>query len=224
MTVTEDQGSSDYDMTPGINVVKTAVQGAGEFLIWDLAGQVEYALTHGMFLGVDQCLFVVVYDLEEFSNGNMSTTEYWLPFLKAARRSEDKTQVVLVGSHLDRIDNKLEGKRAAEHLLRQSQKMFDGILDIEDSVIVVDARDVHCKGVESLKNVLKERKKCIVGTEKLPKVCDKMAKIIRPWREEDVPIISWQEYSERVRQVYPDMGEETLRSVTSYLHLMGEVS
>ncbi|XP_072020237.1 death-associated protein kinase dapk-1-like [Amphiura filiformis] len=210
-------------MTPGINVVKTKVQGAGEFLIWDLAGQVEYAITHGMFLGVDQCLFVVVYDLVELSNGDQSTTEYWLPFLKAARKSEDKTQVVLVGSHLDRIHNKPEGEKAAEFLLRQSKKMFDGLLDIEDSVIVVDARDERCKGVETLKKVLKERRECIVGTKKLPKVCDKMEKIIKPWREEDVPVISWQEYSDRVRKKYPGMDESELRTVTSYLHLMGEV-
>ena len=60
----------------------------------------------------------------------------------------------------------------------------------------------------------------------MPKLCDKLKKLLKPWREEDVPVLSWSEYRNRVKEKYPEMEEieETLRFVTKYLHLMGEVS
>ncbi|XP_072021480.1 death-associated protein kinase 1-like [Amphiura filiformis] len=140
-------------------------------------------------------------------------------------KSESKPQVVLVGSHLDCIpaNDKGRGKGLAEKFLKDSQAVYDGILEIDGSLILVDGRDAKCNGIETLKGVLKTRREKIVGTEKLPKLCEKMQKIIKPWREEDVPVISWQVYQERVKRKYPGMDEETLREATKYLHLMGEV-
>ena len=56
--------------TPGIDVGKESVKGAGTFVFWDCAGQTEYRLTHGMFLGVSKAIFVVIYDLFELRKGN----------------------------------------------------------------------------------------------------------------------------------------------------------
>ena len=53
-----------YAMTPGIDVTKQSVSDAGKFVIWDCAGQQEYAITHGMFLGgLEHSIFLVLYDL-----------------------------------------------------------------------------------------------------------------------------------------------------------------
>ena len=43
------------------------MRGAGQFVFWDCAGHSEYSITHGMFLGASQSIFVVVYDLEKVS-------------------------------------------------------------------------------------------------------------------------------------------------------------
>ena len=42
---------------------KESVKGAGTFVFWDCAGQIEYRLTHGMFLGVNKTIFVVLFDI-----------------------------------------------------------------------------------------------------------------------------------------------------------------
>ena len=50
-------------MTPGINVTKQSMSDVGKFVIWDCAGQQEYAITHGMFLGgLEHSIFIVLYD------------------------------------------------------------------------------------------------------------------------------------------------------------------
>ena len=62
----EDNSTNDdstYDSTPGIDVVTEKIPKAGKFSIWDCAGQVEYHLTHGMFMGVDNSIFTVTYDI-----------------------------------------------------------------------------------------------------------------------------------------------------------------
>ena len=61
--------TDQYTQTPGIEVGKQSVRGAGQFVFWDCAGQMEYSVTHGMFLGSGQSIFVVIYDLRQYSKG-----------------------------------------------------------------------------------------------------------------------------------------------------------
>ena len=61
----------DYIRTPGIDVTKKSVKGVGQFRIWDCAGQIEYSVTHGMFLGSSQSGFVVLYDIAQLVMGDM---------------------------------------------------------------------------------------------------------------------------------------------------------
>ena len=48
--------------TPGINVKERRVSGAGSFMIWDTAGQVEFHVTHAMLLGTNRGIFICVYN------------------------------------------------------------------------------------------------------------------------------------------------------------------
>ena len=56
-------GYHDYEATPGIELSKCNVPGAGTFAFWDCAGQLEYHVTHAMFLGAQNCIYVLVYDI-----------------------------------------------------------------------------------------------------------------------------------------------------------------
>ncbi len=58
----------------------------------------------------------------------------------------------------------------------------------------------------------------------LPKLCDKIRKIIKPWRDEAVPVLGWDQFLCRIKESYLGMDEDTLRAVTAYLHIMGDVS
>ena len=54
-------------------------------------------------------------------------------------------------------------------------------------------------------------------------MCDKIQKLIKPWREEDIPVICWKDFVKRVQMELPALDDEILKRVTSYLHLTGEV-
>ncbi|XP_072043046.1 uncharacterized protein [Amphiura filiformis] len=225
----------DYTRTPGIEVGRESVRGVGEFIVWDCAGQIEYSVTHGMFLGSAQSIFVVIYNLLELLTGNMHNvpyilcvlfsvpTKFWLPFIKATRALDETPKVILVGTHSDKIRDQRIGLQAVKELLKLLKAKFSGILDIDEELILLDAREENSDGMEQLKTSLKRRRKEITGTEMLPKLCDKMRKIIKPWREEAVPVLDWAEYLKRVKMNYVGMDENTLRSVTAYLHIMGDV-
>ncbi|XP_072020301.1 uncharacterized protein [Amphiura filiformis] len=117
----------------------------------------------------------------------------------------------------------LSGERLANKFLKDSRDAYTGILEIDESLILVNGHDAKCNGIEILKGVMKTRRQKIVGTEKLPKLCEEMQRIIKPWRDDGVHVISWQDYHERVKKKYQGMDEDTLQSATKYLHLMGEV-
>ncbi|XP_072044371.1 death-associated protein kinase dapk-1-like [Amphiura filiformis] len=219
----DEDGNNEYERTPGIDVSRQTVEGAGSFLFWDCAGQVEYSVTHGMFMGSTQSIFVLMYDLLELLHGNMSTTKFWLPFIKATRELDSLPKVILVATHADKIQDTRSGSQAAKKLLAQSKDMFSSSLDIDQELILLDARDKTSSGIEQLKTSLKRRREEIIGKEKLPKLCDKMLKMMKPWREEAVPVIDWYEYLKRVKDVYEGMDEDTLQCATAYLHNMGDV-
>ncbi len=61
----------DYTKTPGIDIGKESVEGVGQFTVWDCAGQLEYSVTHGMFLGSVQSIFLVIYNLLDLLAGDL---------------------------------------------------------------------------------------------------------------------------------------------------------
>ena len=52
----------------------------------------------------------------------------------------------------------LAGNLAGSNVLKEAQKLFSDTLDIEDTVIVVDARKENSEGMTKLKQVLKKRR------------------------------------------------------------------
>ena len=60
-------------------------------------------------------------------------TDYWLPFIKTTRRPNEKPQVVLVGSHLDKCDDKHKGRSIAlcmVYLLAKRRLFLKPFLDL----------------------------------------------------------------------------------------------
>ncbi len=55
--------TSPHDATPGIEIQTLNIPQVGKFCTWDCAGQSEYHVTHGMFLGSGNSIFLLVYDI-----------------------------------------------------------------------------------------------------------------------------------------------------------------
>ena len=60
-----DIGCNDYVPTAGIDVGRQAIGDAGDFCVWDCAGHIEFHVTHNMFLGAENSIFIVAYDLSD---------------------------------------------------------------------------------------------------------------------------------------------------------------
>src|SRR5215210_9272895 len=75
-----------------------------EAILWDLAGQPDYRLTHALFLD-DSDLALVLFDPTD-SRDPLHGVEFWLKQLRSGRKKSDDTQdccpTILVGARADR--------------------------------------------------------------------------------------------------------------------------
>ncbi|HEX2268338.1 MAG TPA: TIR domain-containing protein, partial [Pyrinomonadaceae bacterium] len=79
-----------------------------EAILWDLAGQPDYRLTHALFLD-DSDLALILFDPTD-SRDPLHGVEFWLKQLKAgpaSRQSLDACQTILVGARVDRGEARL---------------------------------------------------------------------------------------------------------------------
>ncbi len=79
-----------------------------EAILWDLAGQPDYRLTHALFLD-DSDLALILFDPTD-SRDPLHGVEFWLKQLKAgqaSRQSPDACQTILVGARADRGEARL---------------------------------------------------------------------------------------------------------------------
>ncbi len=79
-----------------------------EAVLWDLAGQPDYRLTHALFLD-DSDLALILFDATD-SRDPLHGVEFWLKQLKAgqaARPSQNACQMILVGARTDRGEARL---------------------------------------------------------------------------------------------------------------------
>lgn len=79
-----------------------------EAILWDLAGQPDYRLTHALFLD-DSDLALILFDPTD-SRDPLHGVEFWLKQLKAgqaSRQSQTACQTILVGARTDRGEARL---------------------------------------------------------------------------------------------------------------------
>ena len=77
-----------------------------EAILWDLAGQADYRLTHALFLD-DSDLALILFDPTD-SRDPLHGVEFWLKQLKSGKRqSQNDCQTILVGARSDRGDARL---------------------------------------------------------------------------------------------------------------------
>ena len=71
---THDDQETVYIPTQGIDITKQSIRDVGIFRIWDCAGHVEYHVSHSMFLGAENSIFIVVYNLSKKLHGDDVST------------------------------------------------------------------------------------------------------------------------------------------------------
>lgn len=92
-----------------------------EAIVWDLAGQPDYRLTHALFLD-DADLALVLFDPTD-SRDPLHGVEFWLKQLKSGRKksgeARDGCPTILVGARADRGEARLTGEELDEFCRRR---------------------------------------------------------------------------------------------------------
>ncbi|XP_072044494.1 death-associated protein kinase 1-like isoform X2 [Amphiura filiformis] len=223
---------SFYTPTPGIAVERKLVGPTGQLVsVWDCAGQMEYRVTHGMFLGAQNAIFLVVYDLSkeacdpEQKRAKLRQSEeifYWLAFVKAVNKylNGKKPQVAIVATHCDVIPVKHKDhyRDIATKNVNEAREKFSRFLDISDKEFILgessDMSDFHTK-LEGIADSLRR-------TRKIKGLCYKIEQNKDTWVTAGPPIISFSEYSDKVKQL-DDVSERLIRATTIDLHDMGVI-
>ena len=123
--------------TAGVDVVKAMVDGAGEVVFCDFAGQSNFHKTHSLFLSESNTLYLLVVDLTEPEQRmRFRSSSYWLSLIKCSVGSSSKNNVIIIGSRGDKTD----GRDAMKRLLTSLKAKFGKYFIFSDETFVLDCR------------------------------------------------------------------------------------
>ncbi|XP_078614476.1 death-associated protein kinase 1-like isoform X2 [Branchiostoma floridae x Branchiostoma japonicum] len=216
-----------HEPTPGVNVGTTNIPSVGEVSVWDFAGQSEYAVTHSMFMGAENTIFVVMYSIMDDTRTQEKKVHWWLCFIKSCN-TKSKPNVILVASHADQTAT---GHQKASSLLELMTTEFKDHLEISDEVVLLDCRKTRQNDMWRLKDLLTRLKTQLITHQRaVPKLCAEIIKCLSKWTKEKCspkcPVLRWTEYKEAVMEM---MGidslaeEDFLKASSQYLNHLGEI-
>ncbi|XP_072046623.1 death-associated protein kinase dapk-1-like [Amphiura filiformis] len=212
-----------YIPTPGIDVGTYEIEDVGTLSIWDAAGHIEYHVTHGMFLGSQNSLVVLVYNLKE--PNAYARLQYWLRFLRSGQSDTAKTKltIAIVATRLDEFDDKEEALQLAKKHLDDVRAYFGKALDIATDLLVVNACDAQSNEMGIFKSTLRNTTMEIKGTRKIPKLCEAILENKASWVKPKNPVLPFLKFIERVKEVDPLASTKLAKIAANYLEDMGEL-
>eukprot|EP00058_Branchiostoma_floridae_P002023 XP_002587511.1 hypothetical protein BRAFLDRAFT_99404 [Branchiostoma floridae] len=214
-----------HDPTPGVDVGTFHIPGVGEVSLWDFAGQAEYAVTHSMFMGAENTVFIVLYNIMDDSEEQERQVHWWLSFIKSCNPNR-QPDVILVASHADKVSRD-RGQRQAAHLLRLMTSEFQDHLHISDEVFLMNCKETRTADMDRLKKLLATMKKDMLQHQRqMPKLCAEITKQLPSWCKKKCspkcPVLRWPGYVEAVKEIDPHVEEEFLLKSTRFLDHLGE--
>ncbi|XP_072042076.1 uncharacterized protein [Amphiura filiformis] len=211
--------------TPGIKVKEKTIGGAGHFMIWDTAGQIEFHITHAMLLGTGRGIFIAVYSCCDPEEEQKKQLKYWLCFIKACNDPSDdiKPVIQIVGTHVDQSEDVDKALALSKKHYEYLHRIFHEHFCLNEHVILLNSREVRSQPLENLRDALNKLAEPLRGAP-IPKICDKIMKQISSWCNSELPLMYFKDFTEKVRQEIDSMVKhETLNLALGYLHDMGQV-
>ncbi|XP_072045771.1 uncharacterized protein [Amphiura filiformis] len=177
------KGVIEYIPTPGIDIGTHEVDSVGPLCIWDTAGQIEFHITHSLFLGSENAMAVVVYDLRGGYQDESTKLKYWFKFITSGLSAIQKGRfkVVVVGTHLDHIQDTRRAKAVWEQIVTNIVREFGDILDIEAEPISVNGCVHDSKEMKSLRECIGKAAENIKGSKRIPLLCEEILKRREQW-------------------------------------------
>ncbi|XP_070550832.1 death-associated protein kinase 1-like [Ptychodera flava] len=216
----------EYEPTPGIDMATVNISKAGKFGVWDFAGQTEYYVTHNMFLSAENSIFTIVFRITDEPEKQKKEVISWLAFIKAIITksiSEGHLQptVILVASRADQL--KMGTHKQADAMYREihleAKKMFGKYLSILDETFILNCHDSQHRDMDTLRACFKLAKR----EEFVPKLCGNIIGKKRRWIVSKYPVIKWDSYVQKVKEIVPLIDDELLKKATRFLQYQGEI-
>ncbi|XP_070581720.1 death-associated protein kinase 1-like isoform X2 [Ptychodera flava] len=219
-------GADNYVRTPGIDVDKVHIYKVGTFSVWDFAGQVEYYITHNMFLRAENAIFLLLFNITDEPAIQEEEVNSWLAFIKAIIMRIDgkghvKPIVILIASRADLLKDgaKRQAGLRYREVFEQAQRKFGRYLNIAEEIFILNCHDSQHADMMRLRECLRGEKK----KEFIPKLCAKISDSKEKWVDRSFPIVKWHSYVQKVREIDPMVDTEFLAIATRFLHYSGEI-
>ncbi|XP_070546803.1 death-associated protein kinase 1-like [Ptychodera flava] len=219
-------GDEEYEPTPGIDMATINIAKVGTFRVWDFAGQTEYYVTHNMFLSAENSIFAIVFRITDKPEKQKKEVTSWLAFVKAVimkciEEDRVKPTVILIASRADLL--KKGTRRQAEamycNISHTAREMFGAYLNILDETFILNCHDSQHSDMKRLRACIKLAKK----EEIVPKICEYIRAEQKGWMHTNFPVMKWDSYLQKVKELKPFIYEEPVRKITRFLHYLGEI-
>nr|XP_057927839.1 death-associated protein kinase 1 [Doryrhamphus excisus] len=236
--------AADDQATRAVDIQHANIHGVGDFSTWEFSGNPVYYCSYDYFAANDvTAVHLVLFNLEEPYETQLSHITYWLNLLKALTlprqdivfggRIQRPLAVVLVATHADLADVPRcfsgEFSYSKERgLLKEIRNRFGNDLQISDKVFVMDAGASNSKDMKLFRNHLQElRSQIISSCDSMTLLSERLLAALPAWRKQSGPnqLMSWQQFVSDVQdQINPLVSQEHLRSLALQLHSMGEIN
>ncbi|CAM6118980.1 unnamed protein product [Calypogeia fissa] len=202
-----------------------------ELVLWDLAGQEEFHVLHGIFLadlgfaGGRATTFILV--LKSTYEGSVTDKKlcYWLKFVASSSQKFVRRHVVIVLNCFEKCKNSEE--TLWKGLIKHYEHMFIDLLDICLVPFIVDVRSTA--SVQPLKDHLFDHARWLLEMVKVPRLCLDLQEELRTFQQGENsnhrPILSWEAFEKalKLKRKGNQLSGEALKAATLYLHEMGRI-
>lgn len=164
--------------THGIEVFNANFTNCGEFSVWEFGGYDSYHILYDHFVGNTDCIHVVVVNGADPTEIQYKQALYWMNFLKGRVTPAEpighcgivsrRSKVVIVGTHAtpqtypEKTSDGEYCSSDADALMKTIRHRFETHFDIHEKMILVDANNVNCSGLKSLRMYLQNARQYIV--------------------------------------------------------------
>ena len=135
-----------HRLTAGIVPHHIQSEQLGNFVVYDFAGQQEYYSSHAAVLEQvmrrSAAMFLCVVDLSESKEKICESLHYWLSFIdNACSTTEERSHVVIVGSHADQVTSSVEKSSLLHEIAvrRVKRQQYSGFLSMDCRYADTDA-------------------------------------------------------------------------------------
>ena len=201
------------------------------FSVWDFAGQEEYYATHQVFLS-KRSLYLAVWNVMDEKDGIAELK----PWLNNIILRAPKSQIVIVGTHLDKLIAKLGREEANAKCTEYEQHLTaiiqHGVIDTNVVVIMFVGLVGKLINVSELKKAIyKAAEECKTDDEQpimgssIPASYNKVDNMLLKLSKSHEPILHATQFKMMVRSLgQPDLqSDDEIRAVTLFLHDIGSL-